>query len=252
MENYILNTTSKCCKCHGLLFKDIEICYTIRYMTKSATNQPLLILLFGFPGSGKTYFARQFCERIQAAHVQGDRIRFELFEKPRYDKQENDIITHLMNYMAEEFLAAGISVVYDVNAMRAAQRHGLREIARKFHAQPLLVWFQMDSESAYTRNVKRDRRRSDDKYGAAYDRATFDGIIGHMQNPSQAEDYVVVSGKHVFSTQYGAVARRLRELGLIGTDEMAHVVKPGLVNLVPQLAMNRGRIDTSRRNIVIR
>src|SRR5690349_4784792 len=109
-------------------------------MSKIIPAKPLLILLYGFPGSGKTYFARQFCEELQAAHVQGDRIRSELFDQPRYDKEENNVITQLMDYMAEEFLSAGLSVVYDANAMRHSQRHALREMARRHKAQPLLVW----------------------------------------------------------------------------------------------------------------
>lgn len=222
------------------------------YMAKIVPIQPLLVLLYGFPGAGKTYFARQLCERVQAAHVQGDRIRFELFEKPHYDKQENDVITQLMDYMAEEFLNAGLSVVYDVNAMRLAQRHGLRELARRSHAQPLVVWFQMDTDTAYLRSLKRDRRRLDDKYGATYERPAFDSLISHMQNPTIAEDYIVVSGKHTFSAQYSAVLRRLRELGLVSAEESAPVVKPGLVNLVPQPMLNKGRVDQSRRNIIIR
>ena len=127
-------------------------------MAKLQLNHPTLFLLYGFPGAGKTYFSRQLCEELQAAHVQGDRIRYELFERPRYDRQENDIVSHLMEYIAEEFLQAGISVWFDVNAMRSAQRRELREMARKVKATTIMVWFQVDTESAYTRVAKRDRR----------------------------------------------------------------------------------------------
>jgi predicted kinase len=210
-------------------------------------------MLYGFPGAGKTYFARQFCDNLQSAHVQGDRVRSELFEHPQYDKQENDVITQLMNYMTNEFLSAGISVVYDVNTMRAVQRHALREMANKAHAQPLLVWFQVDTETAFARVAKRDRRRADDKYAAPMERRTFDSVVRHMQNPRNVEDYVVVSGKHTFSAQFNAVVTRLRELGMIVASEESNsrVVKPGLVNLVPKNPL-AGRVDMSRRNIVIR
>ncbi|HET7320537.1 MAG TPA: AAA family ATPase, partial [Candidatus Saccharimonadales bacterium] len=77
-------------------------------MAKVVPTKPLLLLLYGFPGAGKTYFARQFCEHVQAAHIQADRIRSELFERPRYDKEENQVIAQLMDYMAGEFLNAGI------------------------------------------------------------------------------------------------------------------------------------------------
>lgn len=220
-------------------------------MAKVVPTKPLLIMLYGFPGAGKSYFARQFCEHIQAAHIQADRIRAELFERPRYDKQENEVIAQLMNYMTGEFLNAGISVVYDTNAYRAAQRHALRDMARKAKAQPLLVWLQIDAETAFVRGTKRDRRRADDKYAAQVDRTTFDTVANYMQNPGPSEDYAVISGKHSFNTQYSAVAKKLRELGLLHlADSHSGIAKPELVNLIPNPAA--GRVDMARRNIVIR
>lgn len=207
-------------------------------------------MLYGFPGAGKTHFARQLCENIQAAHVHGDRIRSELFEQPRYDREENEVVFHLMNYMTGEFLNAGISVVHDTNAMRQSQRRQLRELARKSGTEPLLIWFQVDLESAFVRAAKRDRRKADDKYSPAIDRQTFERVASGMQNPHN-EDYIVISGKHTFATQLSAIIKRLRELGFITTNESnAKLVKPGLVNLIPNPAA--GRVDLSRRNIVIR
>jgi hypothetical protein len=220
-------------------------------MAKIVPTKPFLLMLYGYPGAGKTYFARQLTEDFQAAHLQSDRIRGELFDQPRYDKQENDVVSQLMDYMCEEFMAAGLSVVYDANAMRAKQRHSLRDMARKHKAQPLLIWFQMDQDTAFSRNVKRDRRRADDKYAAQWDRTSFESILGSMQNPAQAEDYVVVSGKHLYNMQRSAVVNKLRDLGVLNVDDTtSHVVKPGLVNLVPQA--DRGRVDMTRRNISIR
>lgn len=219
-------------------------------MQKVVLSKPLLILLYGFPGAGKTYFARQLCENLRAAHVHGDRIRSELFEQPRYDREENEVIEHLMEYMTGEFLNAGMSVVYDTNAMRLAQRRQLRDLARKSGAQPVLVWFQVDADSAFARASKRDRRRADDKFTPPTDRPTFDRLAAGMQNP-QNEDYIVISGKHIFATQLSAFVKRLRELKLITINEtQAKLVKPGLVNLIPNPAA--GRVDMSRRNIVIR
>jgi predicted kinase len=220
-------------------------------MAKIYPQKPFLLMLYGFPGSGKTYFARQFSEGVQAAHLQADRIRSELFEKPRYDKQENDIVAQLMEYMAHEFLSAGVSVIYDVNAARAKQRHMLRGLARSNQAAPLVVWFQTDADTAFARNVKRDGRRADDKYAARWDRTTFDAVIANMQNPTPSEDYVVVSGKHLFNMQQSAVISKLRSMGVLAdTDANSRVIKPGMVNLIP--GSQPGRVDMSRRNISIR
>ena len=220
-------------------------------MAKLQLTHPTLFLLYGFPGAGKTFFARQLCEELQAAHVQGDRIRFELFDEPRYDRQEDEIVTHLMEYMTEEFLQANISVVFDVNAIRSSQRRQLRELARRNKANINLVWFQIDTESAFVRVAKRDRRKVDDKYAMPMDRTTFDSVISGMQNPAITEDYMVISGKHTFNTQRSAVIKRLYDTGLLHSEQTTTgIAKPALVNLVPNTA--GGRVDPSRRNISIR
>lgn len=214
-------------------------------------TKPTLFLVYGYPGSGKSFLARQLCEEINAAHVQGDRIRAELFEHPRYDREENNIISHLVDYMTGEFLSAGISVVYDVNAMRLTQRRELRELARRHKANVVMLWIQIDPESAFARAHKRDHRKADDRYSEPMDRTTFENVAGHMQNPTQTEEYVVISGKHTFHTQKASVLKKLYDTGLLDSaGAKANMVKPGLVNLVPNPL--GGRVDDQRRNIFIR
>lgn len=219
-------------------------------MAKIYPTKPFLMLFYGYPGAGKTYFARQLCENIQAAHIQADKIRGDLFEQPRYDQQENSIVTQIMDYMTEEFLASGLSVAYDANTMRFKDRRLLYNLAHKYKAEPILIWFQMDQETAFARNVRRDKRRADDKFAAAHDRTTFDSIIGNMQNPNNTESYVVVSGKHLFNMQQSSVVSKLREKGVLAHDDASsRVIKPGLVNLIPK---SQSRFDNVRRNISIR
>lgn len=219
-------------------------------MQKVNTNQPVVVMLYGYPGAGKTHFASQLAETLSAAHLQADRIRHELFDEPKYDKDEDEVISNLSQYMTEEFLKTGVSVLYDADTSRLRQRRAVRDIARKSHAKPVLIWLQIDAESSHQRLNVRDRRRSQDKYARQYDSASFQAHVSKMQNPSN-EDYMVISGKHTFNTQRGAVIKYLYEQGLITTDTASNsVVKPGLVNLVPN--PQAGRVDMSRRNIIIR
>lgn len=206
-------------------------------------------MFYGYPGAGKTYFARQFCENFQSAHLQADKVRSELFAEPRFDKQENDIVNSLMDYMAEEFLTAGLSVAYDMNAAKAGQRRKLRNLAIKNGAIPLVVWLQIDQDTAFYRSTNRDRRRTDDKFAVNWDEPHFNNITTSMQRPTNAENYAVISGKHLFNMQQSAIVRKLRDLGVLGNDEAQDkIIKPGMVNLIP----NSGRVDYSRRNISIR
>ena len=219
-------------------------------MEKIEPAKPVLIMLYGFPGSGKTYFSRQFCQEIHAAHLEEDRIRFELFENPRYSRQENYALGRIMDYMTGEFLNAGISVVYDNNAMRTTQRRTLREVARKNKAETLLIWFQLDADTAYIRNAKRDRRQLDDRFAAGYDVEQFKELAAHMQQPEPTEDFVVVSGKHTYISQRSGVIKKLSDVNVIKPSEAMHkMVKPELVNLVPNGM--RDQAEPGRHNIVL-
>jgi len=210
--------------------------------------------MYGYPGSGKSYVARNLAETVQIAHLSADRLRSNLFANPRFDAQENSIVFHLMNYMAGEFLGAGTSVVYDADVLKTVQRRALRELARKHRADFLLVWLQLDADTAFGRTQQRDRRTLDDKVAQPMDRESFDAWVGRMQNP-QAEDYMVISGKHAFITQKNAIMSRLYSIGAINSlGVQQSVAKPGLVNLIPNPMPQLDELadDLDHRNITIR
>jgi len=212
-------------------------------------NRPTIIYLYGLPGSGKSFLARSLVEVISAAHVSADRLRGELFARPRYDTQEEAIINHLMSYIAGEFLRTGVSVVFDTNAARFSQRRQIRDLARKHKADHLLVWLQIDHETAYGRTQQRDRRTTDEKFAQVMTKNIFDNKVVGMQNPKE-ESYVVVSGKHSFTSQKSALLNKLYQMGLVGSGTVqTNITKPGLVNLVPN--PSAGRVDMSRRGITI-
>lgn len=220
-------------------------------MSKIQTIKPLLIMLYGYPGAGKTHFARELTNHLQCAHIHGDRIRHELFEEPQYDRQENAIVTQLMDYMTEEFLSAGVSVVYDYTTIRKGQRRKLREVARKKGAESVLVWFQMDMETAFRRLSGRDRRRADDKYAVDYTPDMFKKYIAHMQHPESVENYVVVSGKHTYTSQQTSLFKKLLEMNIVAQEEgQSKVAKPGMINLIPRMPSHRP--GATRRNINVR
>ncbi len=217
-------------------------------MAKLELTKPTLFMLYGFPGSGKTYLANNLRDTIQSAHIHADKIRYQLFEQPRFDRAENEIVDQLMEYMTEEFLDAGVSVIFDTNAIKKSQRRILRDIARKKKAQGILIWLQIDADSSFARASQRDRRKSEDKVAQPIDRPMFDSISSRMQNPGHDEDYIVLSGKHSFQMQRSAIIKKLYDLKLIRTENVSpNVAKPGLVNLVPN-----NYAGDSRRNITIR
>ena len=218
-------------------------------MSKLSLNKPLLILLYGFPGSGKSYFAKQFSESLGAVHLYDDKIRSNLFSNPRYSKEENEVVAHIMDYMTEEFLKGGTTIIYDKDTSRNAERKEAKALAERAHAKTLVIWLQIDTESAFARLRNRDRRKQQDKIARPYTRSEFDDYLKNMQNPI-SENYVVISGKHSFQTQKNSVIKKLYEMGYVSTENVveANVAMPGLINLVPKLQSS----PQSPRNIVIR
>lgn len=221
-------------------------------MHKIRLQHPVLFYAYGLPGSGKTFVSRQLCDTVEAAHISIDRLRHELFEAPRYDKQEQQALYSIMNYMTEEFLRAGISVVYDASVSRLVERRALRDLARKHGAKDLFIWIQVDPETAWGRQKNRDRRKADDRYTEPLNPQQFEMAMRSMQNP-QNEDYLVISGKHLFNSQRTAILRRLHDMGLLDLDSMtSKIPKPEMINLVSRAQAQAGRVDMTRRNIMIR
>jgi len=219
-------------------------------MSKVSPIKPVLIYLYGFPGSGKSYLGRNLAKELQAAYINTDRLRGQLFNRPRYDEHENATVDFLIKYLAKEFLGVGVSVIYDGDLSKLTQRREVRELARTEKAESLLIWLQIDADSAFTRTQQRDRRTTDDKYATVQTRQSFNSQIAKMQNPRD-EDYIVISGKHAFATQRSSIINRLYQLGLVAGGSLQHkVAKPELVNLVPGIYTDQ--MDLSRRNIPIR
>jgi len=212
-------------------------------MGKVQTKRPVIIMLYGFPGSGKTFFARNVCKSLQAVHLSDDRIRGELFEKPRYDKAENSVVSHLIEYMAGEFLNTVVSVVIDVDTRKSNYRRHIRELAAKHRARTIVLWFQIDAEASFARLDTRDRRKHDDKFSRTYSKQEFETYAAAMQHPTEKEDFVVLSGKHSFLMQQSTLLRRFYDWGLVSSQDVSrHVVKPGLMSLIPSNDPNNRKL----------
>ncbi|HUC95545.1 MAG TPA: AAA family ATPase [Candidatus Saccharimonadia bacterium] len=219
-------------------------------MQKQTITKPTVILMYGYPGSGKSYFGRQFAEETSTAYICADQLRHEFFDEPTYSKDETEVVDHLTLYMLGTYLKSGLSVVYDCDNDRLPSRKLVYSVAKSNKAQPIVVWIQIDIESCFSRVVNRDLRKIDDKYAEKLDRTSFESKISKMQNVISSEDYIVLSGKHAYSTQKRALLKKLFENGLLDNDfALSNLAKPELVNLVPN--PNPGRVDTNRRNINI-
>ena len=179
-------------------------------------TQPVLILTYGYPGSGKTHFASRFAQEYGLVHISADRIRYELFDDPQHTPEENQVVLRLMDYMLSQALKSGSGVVYDTNNNRRSLRLKKRKIVEKYGAATLLVWVQTDIDTSFKRAHNRDRRHPEDKYSFVMPKEAFIRIKDSMTAP-RYEEFTVISGKHDFQTQLKTLNIKLKKMGLVAT-----------------------------------
>jgi predicted kinase len=175
-------------------------------------SPPLLIITMGLPGSGKSFFARQFAELYSLPRISEDRIRFELFEKPLFNDDEADIINRVSFYMLEQAMQTERTVVFEGSSLTSAQRKAAYELARSNGYRALVVWLQTDLETSAQRAATRDRRNPDSKYAFEVNNATFNKVKSTLERPTEKELVVVVSGKHAFKSQCLTVLRKITSI----------------------------------------
>lgn len=217
-------------------------------MTSKITPQkPFLIMFYGYPGCGKSFFASQFAKEFQnTIYLSSYKINSELTKLASGDTHLADKV---IEYITESYLENGLSVVTDAAVIKKPDRKKLAHIAIKHKAVPILVWMQIDADSAYVRTKLRSKKNKQEKSAAEYKKQEFQDIINNMQNP-QNEDFFVISGKHTYKSQRTSVMSRMSILKIINREQAnKNIAKPGLVNLVPPSLS--GRVGISR-NISIR
>lgn len=174
----------------------------------SLGQQPIMMLVVGMPGAGKSFFAKRFSETFGAPVVGFDRIRAELFAEPQFSPDENDLVNRLAAYQIEELLKTKRTFMIDGGCNAKTDRLRLGQIAKKAGYTPLVVWVQTHESTAKNRATKRSSRRADDQYNASLTPEQFEAFKRKFTSPV-TENYVVISGMHTYGTQAKAVLRKL-------------------------------------------
>lgn len=178
-------------------------------MKQLQLTPPLLIITMGYPGSGKTFFARQLSEAFEIPRISENRLRFELFEKPQFNLDESDIITRIMDYNLEQLFKTKQTIICEGLFLQAKSRAHIYTLARAAGYKTLTVWLQTDIQTSATRAIKRDRRNPDSKHSFNLDQRTFNFLKDQLQRPSEKEEFVVISGKHAFKSQTLTILKRV-------------------------------------------
>ena len=178
-------------------------------MKSLSLSRPLVIVMIGIPGSGKSFFARKFSDMFSAPLVSYDYLYSTLFPDPSYSREEDDLIKEVLVHEVEELLKTQKTIVVDGAASERIDRQNLHVMARKHGYGVMLVWSQTDLPTAKGRSLRRNPKRAGDELNASMEEETFAAYVKRFTPPFKGEDFVVISGKHTFATQARIVLKKI-------------------------------------------
>ena len=95
----------------------------------------MIIIVFGLPGSGKSYFASKLAKRLEAKYVSSDVVRKQLFTVRKYTGEEKTKVYDVMNKEMKEAIQQGKDIVLDATFYKGRIRNKFKETAETFKLQ---------------------------------------------------------------------------------------------------------------------
>jgi predicted kinase len=130
-------------------------------------GRPALLMLMGFPGTGKTHCARLLARRLGAAHVATDHLRSRLFIAASYADEENRAVFTIAEALVDDLLAEGHVVVVDATNLLARYREPMESVAARRGVTVTHVLVVADDADTRARLAARAVSRADGDHSDA-------------------------------------------------------------------------------------
>ena len=104
-----------------------------------APKPPVLVIMVGPPGTGKSHLARLLAERVPIRIVETDEIRRRIAPQPTYSREESGRVYRLAHREIARLLRVGENVVFDATNLYERGRRTLYRIAERTGARLLIV-----------------------------------------------------------------------------------------------------------------
>lgn len=139
--------------------------------------RPLLIVVCGLSGTGKTTIAAALAERIGSVHLSSDRIRKEIHgraptdrtsSESLYSAEANETTYRELLRRAGQRLSEATGVVLDATFLRRSDRNAVESLADEFEVHPLFVECRC-SEPEVERRLAGRAAHGDDPSDATFD-----------------------------------------------------------------------------------
>ena len=117
--------------------------------------EPVLVVVSGLPGTGKSFFCRRLVERLPAIILESDSLRRLLFQQPDYSQLESTRLFKAIRLLAERLLRRGFCIIIDATNLSEHHREYFYSIAE--HLDVKLVVISVEAPSSLVRKRLAER-----------------------------------------------------------------------------------------------
>ncbi len=121
----------------------------------------MVIIVFGLPGSGKSYFASRLAMHMEAEYVNSDELRMHMLQERNYTEAEKKRVYDAMLSRMTDALTARKPIVLDATFYKESIRRRFEKAAVAFHTS--IIYIEVTSSE----DIIRDRLLSPRVYSEA-------------------------------------------------------------------------------------
>lgn len=101
--------------------------------------EPVLVIVSGLPGTGKSFFCRRLAEKLPAIILESDALRRVLFPQMDYSQTESTRLFKAIRLLAERLLRRGFYIIIDATNLSERFRQYFYSIAERLDVKLVVV-----------------------------------------------------------------------------------------------------------------
>ena len=123
----------------------------------------MVIFVIGLPGSGKSYFAKEFSREINAVYLSSDVLRKNLISSPQYTEEEKRVVYDHLFEQLERIVRMGKNTVVDATFYKQYLREKFMEMLSARGINYAIIEISA-TEADIKKRLKKARKESDADY----------------------------------------------------------------------------------------